>query len=147
MRMSRMPPSRAHPGEIPEIAVADDELPTQVYTRSDAFDAASVLGPPSDHRWPSPSPGPYQTADAQRAIIARMIRELPPLNPLVSRDSHSTSAPPPVPPRKRRSMLPFLTAAMAIALGVGLWRDPAARASVLTELARAGSQLLETTIR
>ncbi len=44
-------------------------------------------------------------------------------------------------PRRRRSLLPYITAAIAIAIGVGLWQDEAARAEVASDVARTADQV------
>ncbi len=43
--------------------------------------------------------------------------------------------------RTRRSILPFITTAMALAIAFGLWRDDAVRAQVASDLAHAVDQL------
>ena len=54
-----------------------------------------------------------------------------------------SSAPHEVPTRtrRRRSILPFVTAAFGIAIGIGLWRDEAARSQIAESLARAVNDL------
>lgn len=46
-------------------------------------------------------------------------------------------------PRRRRSIMPFVTAAIAIAIGVGLWQDAAARTEVASDLAQAADRVSE----
>jgi len=43
-------------------------------------------------------------------------------------------------PKTRRSILPFVTAALAVAIAIGLWRDDHVRSQVASDLAGAAEQ-------
>lgn len=139
----------------------DDFVPTLKYTRArDASTSVRVVARDSGGRLPALS---------ERALIARTVREIRPVASTFDASRRLTGALPnvflapptttdPPPPwasvraprpdsnqsapsmKTRRSVLPFITLAVAVAIGAGLWRDDAARAKVALDVTRAASQ-------
>ena len=118
---------------------------------------------------PSPRPAPPSSpVTSEAARISQMLRELPVMpaldgsRPLTCAPANVFLTPPdPMGPppmwsalqrsrtgghaqkrtRGRRSILPYVTVAIAIAIAIGLWRDDAARAEVASDVARAADQV------
>lgn len=137
----------------------DDFVPTLKYTRNRATSTSvRAVARESGGRLP---------AHSERALIARMVRELRPVVSTFDASPPRTCpnvflTPPtttdPSPPwavvraprlaakprtastKRRRSALPFITLAVAVAIGAGLVRDDSARAKVALELRRAASE-------
>jgi len=59
--------------------------------------------------------------------------------PRMGKEKRRKALPRRLPARKRRSILPLLALAMTTAIGIGLWQDPTARASVAADVAHATS--------
>lgn len=141
----------------------DDWCPTLQFAGSSFVPDA--MGAARDDRGSTP-------ALSERDLIAKMIRELPPLapatdasRPLACKGSNVFLAPveesDPAPPwslvetpfalvtvkprpwtRTLRPLLSWMGLVLMTAIGIALWRDPTLRADVLSELARTSGRLL-----
>lgn len=128
-----LPPSRSEsPSDGPRISELLRDLPLVASvdaSRPLTYRPANPFLTPPDPNGPPPMWTSVQTA-AERVI----------------RRSNAAE-----PARKRRSILPFVTAAIAIAIAAGLWKDDAARAEVASDLARtadrAGAFVMEAALR
>lgn len=162
------PPSPAR-ANAPTLAAIPSRTNTPSHPRTPSPLATFSL--PGSRRAPPRSP-----VSEEHARISEMLRELPVVptmdasRPLICAPNPFLTppdpmAPPPLwmvrskrasgrvqqRPKARRSMLPFLTAALAVAIAIGLSHDDRARSEVTSDLTRAaeraGAFVMEAAIR
>jgi hypothetical protein len=157
-------------GASPSPARANAPTLSAIPSRTSKPSPLATFSLPGARSRPSPS-------REQEPRISQMLRELPVLpagdgsrplicvpNPFLT--PPAPTAPPPMwsmtksprakklprgRPRSRRSIMPFVAAAVAIAIGMGLWHDDDARSEVSADLARTadrvGAFVVEAAIR